>query len=140
MMPQPDKADYEEVKGANFSDGFSPEAIARAAESDILPTLRLKQLVTEDTTITVMFDGEPRLVKSSKLPKGKAWFVNVIYGEQRMSMVIPGSLRFSMLSLMKHNSWETFDGQTVVISATVGNIKTGTFEGEAKTYKASLPV
>lgn len=132
-------ADYEIVEGVEFSDGFSADAIAKASETDILPALRLSEVVTEESPITVRFDGAPRLVKSSKLPKGKAWFIDVVVGEQRMSMVIPDSLRFSMLTLQRHNDWSSFDGQVVVVSCATGRIKTGKFEGEAKTYKASLP-
>lgn len=130
---------YEVVEGADFTEGFDQEGIKKSAELDINPPLSLKDLVDGDKTIEVILQGEPRKVLSDKLPKGNAWFINVLHDKILHSMVIPNSLRHSLSVLKVKNKWTEFNGQRIRIVSQYGKLETPTFKGEAKTYKAVMP-
>lgn len=127
--------DYEVLTGVSPEDEFKREAIERAAELEILPTLQLKT-ITETGPLTVGLISEPRKIRSKKLPNGEAWFIDVEWNELRFSMVLPRSLLFSLCAIAKRYVWDTWAGHTVVVTQSTGKIKTPLFEGEAKTYKA----
>lgn len=127
------------VEGANPEDEFDSEAIERASQGEFLPLLRLSEM-TENGTVEVEFRSEPRLVESEALPNGKAWFVDVNYAGLPFSMVLPRSLLFSLVALKRREGWDRYEGHKVVITATKGTISTPRFTGEAKTYRASLPI
>ena len=135
----PKKADYEVVEGAEFTEGFDPEGIKKSAELDIHPPLNLKELVDVGKTIRVTFDGEPRKVKSSKLPRGEAWFINAYYNGVLHSMVLPNSLRHSLSVMKVKNNWTEFNGKQIEVISQYGDIDTPTFSGKAKTYRAVMP-
>ena len=129
------ETEYEVVKNADFAEGFSKESLEKA-RADILPKLPLKELTSDGQSIVVEFISEPRKVRSNKLPRGEAWFIDVRHGDGEYSMVIPDSLRFSLLALKKEYNWTQFTGQRVSITAQEGTISTPRFKGKAKTYKA----
>jgi len=133
------KVDYEVVEGAEFTEGFDAEGIKKSAELDIHPPLNLKELVDGEKTIRVTLDGEPRKVKSSKLPKGEAWFINAYYNGVLHSMVIPNSLRHSLSVMKVKNNWTEFNGKPIEVMSQYGDLDTPTFKGKAKTYKAVTP-
>lgn len=122
---------------ADFSEGFEEEKIEKSAQMDIKPSLDLKQ-IADGESIRVTMVEEPRKIVSDSLVRGSAWFVNVEKDGQVYSMVIPDSLRFSLLTLRKRHNWSSFTGKNINIFAQTGKINTPRFSGEAKTYKADI--
>lgn len=129
-MPTKEPKEREVDETASFDEGFKKDSIKKSAEMDIKPSLKLPKA---GEAIKVTFASQPRKVISSKLPNGSAWFINVFYNDIEYSMVIPNSLRYSLNTLMAKNNWNSLVNQTVVISASVGDMPEFP---NSKTYKA----
>lgn len=127
--------DFKIIEG-DFREGFSDESIKRASSIEVLPKLDLKFLVDRGP-LTVTMISEPRKVQSAKLPKGEAWFIDVLYQDIKHSMVLPDSLRFSLVTLRTREKWSNFSNHKIVITAGIATIRTPKFQGQAKTYRAT---
>lgn len=149
-MPE-ETDEYEVLEDAGFDEGFDPESIKRSSELDIKPRFDLSNRLSDGGSVVIDIVGEPKKVKSPKLPSrdNTAWFVDVRFpslvdnqsdvDSMIYSMVIPNSLRFSLNSLMAKMGWNEIVNKTVMITAKVGKIETASgFSGQAKTYSASV--
>ncbi len=115
-----------------WADGFDQEKVIKAAESNILPKAALPEV---GSVITVVFDTDPVLFEHEKLPNGKAWQSEVFVDGMKMSLIVPDSLRFSLLTQIHKLNINSVKGKTVKVSAVIADTK---FQKGAKLYNAQI--